>query len=133
CRLVARFEMEQEAADDQAAALVEMAAGLSTTAHTITGEAEEQFWSEVATHVAAPSNAEMTLTLKASVLLTEVAHWLQSLQETIQQAKLNTRWRAHADHGLIFVRLSGDEASLIAAIDILRQAAARRQGSLVVL
>jgi hypothetical protein len=40
-RLIARFEMEQEVADDQAAALVGMAGSLGATAQTITGEAEE--------------------------------------------------------------------------------------------
>lgn len=133
CRLIARFEMEQEAADDQAATLVKMAGSLSTTAQTIAGGAEEQLWSEVAAHVAAPSGSEASLLLKASVLLTEVAHWVQSLQSTIQQAHLSARWRAHAGHGLIFVRLSGDGAALVAAIEALRQAATRRQGSLVVL
>lgn len=133
CRLIARFEMEQEAAEDQAAILLKMAGSLNTTAQTIAGGAEEQLWSEVAAHVAAPGSAEATLLLKASVLLTEVAHWVESLQSTIQRARLSARWRAHAGHGLIFVRLSGDTAALVAAVEALRQAATRRQGSLVVL
>jgi glycolate oxidase FAD binding subunit len=132
-RLIARFEMEQEAADDQAAGLVEMAGSLGRAAQTIAGETEEQLWSQVDTHVAASSSLETTLVLKASVLLTEVGPWLASLQETIRQAKLSARWRAHAGHGLIFVRLSGDDAALVTAIETLRQVATRRQGSLVVL
>src|SRR5207253_7725985 len=94
---------------------------------------EEQLWSQVDTYVAAPSSSETTLVLKASVLLTEVGPWLASLQETIRQAKLSARWRAHAGHGLIFVRLFGDDAALVTAIEALRQVATRRQGSLVVL
>jgi glycolate oxidase FAD binding subunit len=133
CRLVARFEMEQEAADDQAAELIGMADGLSTTARTIAGKAEELLWSEVAAYMAAPAGEEVTLSIKASVLLTEVVHWLERLQETIQSANLSARWRAHAGHGLIFVRLSGDSARLVPAIDPLRQAATRHSGSLVVL
>jgi len=132
-RLIARFEMEQEAADDQAAGLVEMAGSLGRAAQTIAGEAEAQLWSQVDMHVAAPSSSETTLVLKASVLLTEVGHWLASLQETIRQAKLSARWRAHAGHGLIFVRLFGDDAALVTALEALRQVATRRQGSLVVL
>jgi glycolate oxidase FAD binding subunit len=132
-RLIARFEMEQEAADDQAAGLVEMAGSLGRAAQTIASEAEAELWSQVDTHVAAPSSSETTLVLKASVLLTEMGHWLASLQETIQQAKLSARWRAHAGHGLIFVRLFGDDAALVTAIEALRQVATRRQGSLVVL
>jgi glycolate oxidase FAD binding subunit len=132
-RLIARFEMEQEAADDQAAGLVEMAGSLGRAAQTIASEAEAELWSQVDTHVAAPSSSETTLVLKASVLLTEMGHWLASLQETIRQAKLSARWRAHAGHGLIFVRLFGDDAALVTAIEALRQVATRRQGSLVVL
>ena len=132
-RLIARFEMEEEAADDQAAELVEMAGSLGRGAQTIASEAEAQLWSQVDTHVAAPSSSETPLALKASVLLTEVGHWLASLQETIRQAKLSARWRAHAGHGLIFVRLFGDDAALVTALEALRQVATRRQGSLVVL
>jgi glycolate oxidase FAD binding subunit len=125
--------MEQEAADDQAAALVGMAAGLSATAQTLADEAEGQLWSQVSAHVAAADSSETAIPLKVSVLLTEVAHWLESLQSTVRQAHLSARWRAHAGHGLIFVRLSGDSAALVTAVDALRQAATRRQGSLVVL
>ncbi len=132
-RLIARFEMEQEAADEQAATLVKMADSLSTTAQMITGRAEERLWSEVTAPVPAPGNAVGTLSLKASVLLTEVGPWLECLQSTTQQFHVDSRWRAHAGHGLIFVQLSGDETALVGAIDVLRQAAARRQGSLVVL
>ncbi len=132
-RLIARFEMEEEAADDQAAELVEMAGSLGRGAQTIASGAEAQLWSQVDTHVAAPSSSETPLALKASVLLTEVGHWLASLQETIRQGKLSARWRAHAGHGLIFVRLFGDDAALVTALEALRQVATRRQGSLVVL
>lgn len=132
-RLIARFEMEREAADDQVAALIAMAADLTSTGQTIAGEAEEQLWSEVATHVTAASASETTLILKASVLLTEVAHWLESLQHAAQQAKLNVHWRAHAGHGLIFASLTGDEAALLGAVDELRQTATSGQGSLVVI
>lgn len=131
-RLVVRFEMEQEAVDDQAAALIEMATDLTNTSQMIADEAEEQLWSQVAGHVAAPSSSQTTLILKASVLLTEVVHWLESLQHTTQQANLHVRWRAHAGHGLIFASLTGDEAALIGAVDELRQAATSCQGSLVV-
>jgi glycolate oxidase FAD binding subunit len=81
----------------------------------------------------AESGAETTLLLKASVLLTEVKHWLESLQSTTQSAHLSSRWRAHVGHGIIFVRLSGAGAALVSALEALRQAATSRQGSLVVL
>lgn len=132
-RLIARFEMEQEAADDQAAALVGMAGSLGATAQTVTGEAEEQLWSQVAAQMDAESGAETTLLLKASVLLTEVKHWLESLQSTTQSAHLSSSWRAHVGHGIIFVRLSGAGAALVSALEALRQVATSRQGSLVVL
>ncbi len=132
-RLVARFEMEREAADDQTAALGEMASDLTNTVQTISDEAEEQLRAELTTSVAPANDSGATLIVKASVLLTEVAHWLESLQQAAQRAKLEARWRAHAGHGLIFASLTGDEAALIGVVDELRQVATGGQGSLVVI
>ena len=148
--MTARFEMEPESADEQAATLVEMARAEAThpppggrqahapTNHvldvqTMQGEAEERLWRQVAVDYPLTSDATNTLIVKASVLPTELASWLQSLEHTAQQTDLTISWRAHAGHGLVFVRLTGDEAALATAVDQMRSAAAAGQGSLVVI
>ena len=136
--MAVRFEMGQEAAEAQAVKLIGLATSvsgrLSKTAQILQGEAEESFWSRADKRVAIWGNKEAALTLKTSVLPTEVAHWLSILQHTAQHAHLSATWRAHAGHGLIFARLAGDEdALLISAIETLRQSAQHLQGSLVVL
>jgi glycolate oxidase FAD binding subunit len=77
---------------------------------------------------AAPGQA----VLKASLLPTGVAPWLQFLLQTAADAGLAARWRAHAGHGLVFARLSGPDAVLVGAVERLREAATAGRGSLVV-
>jgi glycolate oxidase FAD binding subunit len=135
--MTVRFEMEPESADDQAAALVDMARAEASShpysdIQTIQGEAEERLWRQVAIDYTLASDTANALIVKASLLPTGVASWLESLEQITQQANLTTRWRAHASHGLIFAHLAGDEAALVIAIDQLRGAASAGQGSLVV-
>ncbi len=132
CVMAARFETEPESADEQAATLVSMTTGLDDN-KTLQGEAEEQFWRQVASDFPLASDAENALILKASVLPTSVASWLESLERTAKEANLSTRWRGHAGHGLIFARLSGEETALARAVDELRHVASAGQGNLVVL
>ena len=109
-----------------------MSTHLAQTAQILHGEAEENFWSRADKQVTVWGNRETALTMKISVLPTEVAHWLSILQHTAQHAHLNASWRAHAGHGLIFARLVGDDDTLlISAIETLRQSIL--QGSLVIL
>src|SRR6266566_2577269 len=131
--MAARFETEPESADEQAAALTSMATGLNDI-KTLQGEAEEQLWRQVASDFPLASDAENALIVKVSVLPTNVASWLESLEHIANEANFSTRWRAHTGHGLVFARLSGDEtAALARAVDKLRLAASAGQGSLVVL
>src|SRR6266704_5976357 len=132
CVMAARFETEPESADEQAATLISMTTGLDDN-KTLQGEAEEQFWQQVASDFPLASEAENALILKASVLPTSVASWLESLEHTAKEASLSTRWRGHAGHGLIFARLSGEETALARAVDELRHVASAGQGNLVVL
>src|SRR6266568_4886422 len=132
CVMAARFETEPESADEQAATLISMTTGLDDN-KTLQGEAEEQFWRQVASDFPLASDAENALILKASVLPTSVASWLESLEHTAKEANLSTRWRGHAGHGLIFARLSGEETALARAVDELRHVASAGQGNLVVL
>ncbi len=130
--MTARFEMEPESADEQAAALAEMATTLSDI-QTMQGEPEARLWRQVAIDFVLASDAPNAIILKASVLPTDVVSWLESLEHTAQQESLNLSWRAHAGHGLVFARLMGDEAALVTAVDQLRSAVATGQGSLVVI
>ena len=132
CVMAARFETEPASADEQAATLVSMTTGQDDI-KTLQDEAEEQFWRQVASDFPLASDAENALILKASVLPTSVAPWLESLERTAKEANLSTRWRGHAGHGLIFARLSGEETALARAVDELRRVASAGQGSLVVL
>jgi glycolate oxidase FAD binding subunit len=136
--MAVRFEMGEEAAEAQAATLIELAtsvsARLAQTAQILHGEAEEHFWSHADKQIAVSGNGEAALTVKTSVLPTEVAHCLSILQHTAQHAHLSVSWRAHAGHGLIFARLAGDDDPvLISAVETLRQSAQHILGSLVVL
>jgi glycolate oxidase FAD binding subunit len=136
--MAVRFEMGEEAAEAQAATLIELAtnvsARLAETAQILHGEAEEHFWSRADKQIAVRGKSETALTIKMSVLPTEVVHCLSILQHTAQHAHLSASWRAHAGHGLIFARLAGDDdAVLISAIETLRQSAQHILGSLVVL
>src|SRR5215469_5461572 len=132
CVMAARFETEPESADEQASTLTSMATGLNDI-KTLRDEAEEQFWQQVASDFPLASGTENALILKASILPTNVASWLERLEHKAKEASLSARWRAHAGHGLIFTRLSGDENALAGAVDELRGAASAGQGSLVVL
>ncbi|MBE3558237.1 MAG: FAD-binding oxidoreductase [Ktedonobacteraceae bacterium] len=124
-----RFEMGRQAVEDQASALLAMAGDLKQEARILQDGAEEQFWSQIGQPIATPD----TVLLKASLLMTDVVPWLQRLQAIAQQAGLAVSWRAHAGHGLIFARLSGESDALITTIETMREAAVARQGSLVVL
>ncbi len=129
-----RFEMGQAAIEAQAATLLTMIAEIPgnvvQASHILEGEEEAQFWSELShTH---KDTTKTTLTLKASLLPTEVAHWLIHLEHVCTQQQIQTTWHAHAGHGLVFVQLVGDDTNLVTALHELRQEAQAHQGSLVV-
>jgi glycolate oxidase FAD binding subunit len=134
--MAVRFEMGQQAAEAQAATLCAMAKDtighMAQTTRVVDGEAEAQFWSQVAQLGAAPNSPESTVTIKTSLLPTEVAHWLTRLEHVCQQKQVQAKWRAYAGHGLIFVHLGGDDAALVTAIHELRQVATGARGSLIV-
>jgi glycolate oxidase FAD binding subunit len=136
--MAVRFEMGEEVAEAQAATLLELASNVSArlaeTAQILHGEDEAYFWSRADKQVAFEEDGGVALTMKASILPTEVDHWLSILQHTAQHAQLSASWRAHAGHGLVFARLTGDDdALLISAMETLRQSDQHILGSLVVL
>jgi glycolate oxidase FAD binding subunit len=130
--LAARFESGAEAAEDQARALIELADALGTDASVLRDDEEADFWQRLDAGQQPSRGAGSTLTLKVSLLPSDVADWLGSLDETARRLALEARWRAHAGHGLIFVHLAGDEDTLAQAVEALRRAALERRGSLVV-
>jgi len=126
--LAVRFEMGEEAAEQQANTLITMAE--NRNARILRDSQEKQYWAGIAP----PSDASATiLTLKASILPTEISKWLASLQSLARKAGLRADWRAHAGHGLIFVTLAGDASALISAVTELRREATNLRGSLVVI
>lgn len=132
CTLAVRFESNREAALDQAEAVARLAEhhGIAGAAAVLEDDEEHRFWQ--AAGFAATAAAGGALTVKASVLPTEVAGWLAALRQTAAETGLTATWRAHAGHGLIHARLAGPESALLAAVPRLREVAARRRGSLVV-
>jgi glycolate oxidase FAD binding subunit len=126
--LAVRFEMDEEAAEQQANMLIEMAE--NRDARILRDSEEEQYWAGSAP---ASDTSATTLTLKASILPTEISKWLTSLQSLARKTGLRADWRAHAGHGLIFVTLSGDASALVSAVTELRQQATNLRGSLVVI
>ena len=126
--MAVRFEMGEEAAEQQANTLLAMAE--NKDARILRDSEEEQYWARIAP---TSDSSATTLTLKASILPTETISWLTSLQSLAQEAGLSAGWHAHIGHGLIFVTLAGDASALISAVTELRQAATNLRGSLVVM
>lgn len=133
--MAVRFEMGQEAVTAQANTLLSMAADIhgnvAGAAQTLVGDAEEQFWAQTK-HTTIKNDSPNTLTLKASLLPTEIAHWLTDMKQVCQQQQVHATWRAHAGHGLISVQLVGENAVLVASVNKLRQKALEQKGSIVV-
>ncbi len=134
--MAVRFEMGQEAVEAQAATLLAMAAEIQgdtiQSMQELAGDAETQFWSQTKHTHEATDTQKTSLTLKASLLPTEVAHWLAELEQVCQQQHMHATWYAHAGHGLVFVQLSGDTTALVSTVRKLRQEALAHRGSLVV-
>ncbi len=135
CVCAARFESGEAAAEDQATRLLELAGDLGASARTLRDDEEATFWRQLAVPLSEANGAAQgaALVARASLLPSEMAGWLAQLRDTGAQTGLTTRWRAHAGHGLVFMRLEGAESALVDAVELLRAAAVQRQGSFVVL
>ena len=131
--MAVRFETGQESAEAQCTTFTAMAnsSGIYEGIQAIQSDDEAQFWQRM--NEQTPQEVSSSITVKASVLPTEVAGWLTQFQRVIQQSHLTAHWRVHAGHGLIFAHLAGEDALLTKAVDELRQAAMVKRGSLVVL
>jgi glycolate oxidase FAD binding subunit len=133
--MAVRFEMGQESVEAQAATLLAMAAEMGIApiqeAPILEGDAESQFWAQAGHATSFKKDSRTTLTLKASLLPSEVARWLTRLKQVCQQQQTYAIWRAHAGHGLVHVHLTGDAAAVATTAQELRQAAMEHQGSMV--
>ncbi|MGZ3638401.1 MAG: FAD-binding oxidoreductase [Ktedonobacterales bacterium] len=127
-----------EAVAEQCEALLALAGELRAGARMLYGEEEVQFWREVEGRLAPAegaqdgAQAEASVSLKASLLPADVAGWLSAVDDGARRRGVAARWRAHAGHGIVFVRLSGGSAALGEMIGELRTLAMARRGSLVV-
>lgn len=133
--LAVRFEMSREATNNQAARCIEMAAQLengSNSPRVLRDADEVNFWSQAAKANTPVQGASASLMLKASLLPTDVAHWLASFEQRAQSTGLTANWRAHVGHGMIFASLAADAHVLYETVMALRQEAMSRRGSVVI-
>ncbi len=135
--MAVRFEMGQEAVQAQAETLSSMVAKIVgdtiQAIQMLEGNDEAQFWADTTDKQRVGDATKKVLTLKVSLLPTEVAHWLIDVEQVCQQQQIQATWHAHAGHGIMFVHLSGDDTALISAVHTLRQEALKHRGSLVVM
>jgi len=133
--LAARFEAVTAAADEQVRSVIELATLGGIDQIGIVRDDEEDLWWRRATFETDGITGHAAGTraiVKASLLPTDVGPWVQATLDTVRQQQLSIQWRAHAGHGLVWVRISGDEASIPSAISAARDHALRQGGSLVV-
>lgn len=142
--LAARFESGVRAAVDEQARVVRDAAGVdgvdgARARATLSDDDEARFWSALATRRRTPlvmpsdvSAADASVTIKASLLPTDVVDWLGELESTRNSGVSHADWQAHAGHGVIHARLAAPPETLARIIAALRQAAIDRRGSLVI-
>ncbi|HKS70999.1 MAG TPA: FAD-binding oxidoreductase [Ktedonobacterales bacterium] len=130
-RLAVRFQSRVErAVTAQAVALRALLGTLADDAETLDGAAEADFWRTL-DEVAAPDTQLCWLDVRTALMPGEVAGWLAALQSAAQEHALMLRWRAHAGHGTVRARLTGEPDTLAAAVKTLREAAEAARGALV--
>jgi len=133
--LAVRFESGvEQAVVEEARELRDLSGELGSQATMLEGGAEADFWQQAdATLAPTPTDAEQSAALlKTSLMLTAVAPWLAGLRAEADRRGLGVHSRAHAGHGIVYTRLAGDEAELLASIEALRTASLDTRGSLVV-
>ncbi|HEY0755861.1 MAG TPA: FAD-binding oxidoreductase [Ktedonobacteraceae bacterium] len=94
----------------------------------LAGVEQEEFWSVVREH------QNGLVTCKAAILVSQMPHYLQKLQEICQQHDLEAAVIAHAGNGILYIELRPGDATprLVEAIAELRKSAREARGSLVV-
>lgn len=126
-RLLVRFETTATAAEEQAAAVLSLAARHGATATLLDGARESATWIE---HEARPSSDTATL-VRISALPTQVGPLLGLLDA--QTVGVSWRLAGRALLGIILVTLEGDASAVSRVIAAVRQLTATTAGHVAVL
>ena len=94
----------------------------------IDGEAQNRFWDVVREHT------QGTVTCKAAMLISQVAPYLQHVEQVCRRHELEYAIVAHAGNGILYIELRPGDASsrIVEAVAELRIQAQEMRGSLVV-
>ena len=94
----------------------------------LAGDAQARFWHAVREHM------QGSVTCKVAILVSQIASYLQKVDQVCRHHKLETAIIAHAGNGILYVELRPSDAAarLIEAIAELRLHAREARGSLVV-
>ena len=94
----------------------------------LAGKVQAQFWDAVREHT------QGSVTCKAAVLVSQIASYLQAIEQVCQQHELESAIVAHAGNGILFIELRPGDATprLVEAIKELRLHAQEARGSMVV-
>jgi len=94
----------------------------------LAGESQDHFWEAVREHT------QGTVTCKVAILVSQVATYLQIVEQVCHRHDLEAAVVAHAGNGILFVELRPSDATyrLVEAIAELRLHAKEARGSLVV-
>jgi glycolate oxidase FAD binding subunit len=94
----------------------------------LAGPEQEAFWNGIREHLVG------SVTCKAAILVSQMAHYLQKLDEICRRHELESAVIAHAGNGILYIELRPGDATprLVEAIAELRQQAQEARGSLVV-
>lgn len=94
----------------------------------LAGAEQEHFWRVIREHL------QGSVTCKAAILVSQMAHYLQKLEEICHRHELESAVIAHAGNGILYIELRPSDATsrLVEAIAELRQQAQEARGSLVV-
>jgi glycolate oxidase FAD binding subunit len=97
-------------------------------ANDLEGDDQERFWQAIREHM------QGTLTCKVAILVSQVAPYLQHIEQICRKHDLEASIIAHAANGILYIELRpGDaEQRLVEAIATLRLHAQEARGSLVV-
>jgi glycolate oxidase FAD binding subunit len=97
-------------------------------ANDLEGEPQDHFWQAVREHM------QGTFTCKVAILVSQVAPYLQRVEQVCRRHDLEASVIAHAANGILYVELRPADAEqrLVEAIHTLRRYAQEARGSLVV-
>jgi glycolate oxidase FAD binding subunit len=92
------------------------------------GQVQDDFWNIVREHT------QGTITCKATVLISKLADYLNTIKQICQKYELEAAIVAHAGNGILYIELRPVDATsrLVAALEEIRLSAREARGSMVV-